>query len=89
MDDSAEKWTEKLEGVGYYHTLDEALVGCAERQVRVMPWEGSPEALAPLTQALDTLRAEIRTVLSGFKAPRADVQDNQGNELAISEREAA
>ncbi len=53
--------------VGYFHTLDEATIQAATRQVRLMPGTYGPDALEPLCTALDRLREEVRTALAGFE----------------------
>ncbi len=51
---------------GFYATLDGAVVGCIEHRLRFMEGEYPPEALSTLCTALDDMKAEIRSALSGF-----------------------
>ncbi len=57
-----DKWNAK----SFHHTLDHAVMWCAQRRIRAMGGEHPPETLNALCAALDSLRDDIRSALSGF-----------------------
>jgi len=52
---------------GHFRTLDEAVLRCARRQIRLLPMEVGAEALPLLCTALDRIEAEIREAVGGLR----------------------
>jgi len=59
--------TERWKAKGHFRTLDEAVLRCARRQIRLLGIVVGADALPCLCTALDRIEAEIREAVGGLR----------------------
>ncbi len=57
--------------IGYFGRLDNAVVACSRRRIRVLAGTYGPEALTPLSDALRSVHDDVRAALESFQTEAA------------------
>lgn len=61
----------KWRAVGFFGTLDHAIIACARQRINLVPGTFPPEALIELTEALDTVKADVKRALVEIEDKKA------------------
>ena len=64
--------------IGYFGRLDDAVVACSRRRIRILPEVCGPEALKPLSDALRSVRDDVHAALASFRTEAAAYHGRAG-----------